>query len=115
MKSGMSSNAVSPTTEYIMSSCGPEKTKHDKILAQFLRSLQMGDTKLKMLKSLDVLGMETEILRIPSMSVKSKHYHNNNSKVECFEGFLLTSAIEGLVTTESCDDKNSSMTAKHPH
>jgi hypothetical protein len=47
----------------------------------------MGDTKLKMLKSLDVLGMETEILRIPSMSVKSKHYHNNNSKVECFEGF----------------------------
>jgi hypothetical protein len=52
-----------------MSSCGPKKTKHDKILAQFLRSLQMGDTKLKMLKSLDVLGMETEILRIPSMSV----------------------------------------------
>jgi hypothetical protein len=47
----------------------------------------MGDTKLKMLKSLDVLGMETEILRIPSMSVKSKHYHNNNSKVERFEDF----------------------------
>jgi hypothetical protein len=69
MKSGISSNAVSPTTEYIMSSCGPKKTKHDKILAQFLRSLQMGDTKLKMLKSLDVLGMETEILRIPSMRV----------------------------------------------
>jgi len=28
MKSGMSSNAVSPTTEYIMSSCGPKKKQN---------------------------------------------------------------------------------------